>query len=112
MEYCQEVKERRSPCPVACTLDLIGDKWTLLIVRDLLRGKTLFKEFSNAPERIATNILTERLVRLVDAGLVTKEQEHYRLTERGRSLKPVLGAVAKWGMENLEGTKALLAIEK
>ena len=54
--------QRRSVCPVACTLDLIGDKWTLLVIRDLASGKTRFKDFIQSPERIATNILSERLV--------------------------------------------------
>jgi DNA-binding HxlR family transcriptional regulator len=63
------LKLRVSVCPVACTLDLFGDKWTLLIVRDLLSGKSHFKEFLASPEKIATNILAERLARLASNGL-------------------------------------------
>jgi len=54
---------RRSPCPVACSLDLIGDKWTLLVIRDLLFGRSRFKDFAASPEGIPTNILSERLGR-------------------------------------------------
>jgi len=65
-------ENRRSVCPVACTLDLFGDKWTLLIVRDLLSGKSHFKEFLASPEKIATNILAERLARLASNGLIER----------------------------------------
>ena len=106
---------RRSPCPVACTLDLVGDRWTLLVVRDLHLGRATFKELAAAPEGIATNVLTERLGRLVDAGLVSKEptEEHagrfrYALTKKGESLVPILEQLRDWGLRNLRGTKALL----
>jgi DNA-binding HxlR family transcriptional regulator len=105
--------KKRSPCPIACTLDLIGDKWTLLVVRDMACGRTLFKEFAASPERIATNILSDRLARLVDGGLAERfaaadaaRHEGYRLTERGRSLLPVLKAVTEWGLANIKGTEA------
>ncbi len=109
------MKTTRSCCPVACTLDLLGDKWTLLIVRDLFLGRAQFKDFAASPERIATNILTDRLSRLVDHGLAERfpspEQsgrEAYRLTKKGKSLKPVLTAITKWGLENIEGTETKL----
>lgn len=108
--------KRRSPCPVSCTLDLVGDKWTLLIVRDLFSGKTSYKELLNSPEGIATNILSERLRRLCDHGLVEKtgqgRETLYRLTERGRSLLPVLEAVARWGLEQLQDTRAYIQIQR
>ena len=107
--------ERRSPCPIACVLDVIGDKWTLLIIRDLAFGKSLFKEFTASPEKIATNILTDRLNRLVEHGLVEKfpapnqtGREAYRLTEKGNSLMPVLSSVAEWGLKHIRGTEALM----
>ena len=104
------VKKRRSPCPVACTLDLLGDKWTLLVIRDLFCGKTLYKEFAASPERIATNILADRLKKLTEAKLVNRtvvgEQPTYQLTEKGKSLFPVLQAVAEWGLANIQGTEA------
>ncbi|MEM8712079.1 MAG: helix-turn-helix domain-containing protein [Planctomycetota bacterium] len=106
---------RRSPCPVACTLDLLGDRWTLLVVRDLLIGRTTFKEFLASPEGIATNMLTERLRRLEAAGLVERHPDpshagrsRYALTERGRSLEPLLSTIRDWGLENLKGTEVRL----
>jgi DNA-binding HxlR family transcriptional regulator len=97
---------RRSDCPVACTLDLIGDRWTLLIIRDLFKQKHRFSQFLESGEGIKTNILAERLKRLEGAGLVerTRYQEHppryeYHLTPAGRSLSPVLKAIYTWGRE-------------
>jgi DNA-binding HxlR family transcriptional regulator len=105
--------EKRSPCPVACTLDLIGDRWTLLVVRDLACGKRTFNDITRSPERIATNILADRLERLVEAGLVEKRassevagRETYHLTPKGKSLGSVLTAIAEWGLKNVPGTKA------
>jgi DNA-binding HxlR family transcriptional regulator len=105
----------RSVCPVACTLDLIGDKWTLLVIRDLLFGKAHFKEFMASPEHVATNILTERLVRLSDSGLIERYpsevfpgREAYRLTAKGKSLTPLLEQMAAWGLKHIEGTSARL----
>ena len=104
---------KRSVCPVACTLDLIGDKWTLLLVRDMACGKALFKEFSASPERIASNILADRLDRLVGSGLAelfspspATGRHGYRLTAKGKSLLPALGALRDWGLMHIKGTKA------
>jgi DNA-binding HxlR family transcriptional regulator len=102
----------RSKCPISCALDLIGDKWTLLIMRDaiLLKQKT-FGEFRNSSEKIASNILTDRLNKLVSNGVMTKTQNaqnklifNYELTERGQELKPILFALFKWGSENVMGS--------
>ena len=108
-------ENRRSICPVACALDIFGDRWTLLLVRDLAGGKAHFKDFAASPEGIATNILADRLARLVDQGLAEKfpspthtGRDAYRLTEKGRSLLPVLGAIADWGLANIAGTEARL----
>jgi len=101
----------RSPCPVACSLDLLGDKWTLLVVRDLLLGKTTYTEFQQSPEGIPTNILAERLKRLLAAGIIEKSryQERpvryaYHLTGKGRDLGPVLSALIDWGNRHIPGT--------
>ena len=109
--------DRRSVCPVACTLDLIGDRWTLLVIRDLFSGKTKFKEFLQSPEHIATNILTERLTRLYEHGLVERQNSDvhsgrcdYVLTAKGLTLLPVLRAVAAWGLQHIEGTAALIKV--
>jgi len=109
--------QRRSPCPVACALDLFGDKWTLLLIRDMACGRSLFKEFAQSPERIATNILTDRLERLVESGLAetyarpeSPGRDGYRLTARGKSLVPVLQALRDWGLANIPGTEARMEI--
>ena len=111
----KKTKHKRSPCPVACTLDLIGDKWTLLIIRDMLCGKRFYKDFCSSPEKIATNILADRLEKLVEHKIAEKwipdaefGREAYRLTAKGESLKSVLESVARWGLSNIEGTEARL----
>jgi DNA-binding HxlR family transcriptional regulator len=105
-------KPRRSQCPVACTLDVLGDRWSLLLIRDLLAGKSRFGDFATAPEHIPTNILAERLKRLEAAGVIESVaySDHpprfdYRLTPRGRDLQPVLDALATWGLEQFPGTR-------
>ncbi len=101
---------RRSECPIASSLDLLGDKWTLLVVRDLLDGKTRFREFEQGPEGIPTNILTERLRRLTAAGLAERVEipgfarRVYRPTAAARALRPVLVALAAWGNAHIEDT--------
>jgi DNA-binding HxlR family transcriptional regulator len=104
---------KRSVCPVACVLDLVGDKWTLLVVRDMACGKAHFKEFSASPERIATNILSDRLDRLVRLGVAemfradpATERHGYRLTAKGKSLMPVLAALRDFGLAHIKGTEA------
>ncbi len=104
--------KKRSPCPIACTLDIIGDKWTLLVIRDMSLGRSHFRDFSASPEGIATNILSDRLTKLVDWGLAQKYpsaessgRDAYRLTKKGESLLPILKAIANWGLENIEGTE-------
>jgi DNA-binding HxlR family transcriptional regulator len=104
-------RERRSSCPVAGTLDIIGDRWTLLVVRDLLRGKSRYGDFLASAEGIPTNILAERLKRLQDVGIVeaTPYSEHpprleYSLTERGRELEAIVRAAAAWGLAHVPGT--------
>ena len=105
---------RRSPCAVACTLDLIGDKWSLLVIRDLLQGNVTYGALANSREGIPTNILADRLKKLEEAGLVAKSayQEHpvryrYELTEKGKELKDVLRAIVQWGKKNIPGTVEL-----
>lgn len=93
----------RSGCPIAVTLDIIGDRWTLLILRDLFMGKTRYGEFLESPEGITTNILAERLKRLTENGIVDKRpyqdrpaRYEYVLTKKGRALHPVLKQVVIW----------------
>jgi DNA-binding HxlR family transcriptional regulator len=103
---------RRSDCPITCTLDLIGDKWTLVVLRDLLFfNKTKFDELLESPEKISTSVLTDRLHKLERAGLIEKSpysthrlRMSYTPTERGRTLTPVLNEIVKWGRRNLKDT--------
>lgn len=111
-------RRRRSPCPLACGLDLLGDPWSLLVVRDAFAGKSHFSEFRASPEKIATNILSDRLARLCDAEILTQRpselfpgRQAYELTARGRALFPILKALADWALAELEGTKALIEVE-
>ena len=106
------VSKRRSVCPVACSLDVFGDKWTLLVVRDLVLGRSRFKDFSKSPEGIPTNILTERLNRLVKHKVVVRvpasdgtKRIAYRLTPKGMALQPLLMAVVDWGLKWERGTR-------
>ncbi|MEP4077079.1 winged helix-turn-helix transcriptional regulator [Haloferula sp.] len=102
---------RRSPCPVACALDIFGDKWTLLVIRDLMLGRSRFKDFAASPEGIPTNILSDRLERLQDKGLVAQvpateggKRMAYALTEKGESLLPILRSIRDWGLKWEPGT--------
>ncbi len=103
---------RRSPCPVSCALDLFGDRWTLLVVRDLLLGRSRFKEFASSPEGIPTNLLSDRLERLVESGVARRvalpegKRFAYELTEKGLALRPVLAAMKEWGLRWEEDTRA------
>ena len=101
----------RSACPVAVTLDLLGDKWTLIVVRDLLGGDRRFNDLVQTAERIPTNILADRLKRLERHGLVgrTAYQERpvrydYYLTEKGLGLAPVIREICRWANDCIPGT--------
>ena len=105
--------KRRSPCPIACSLDLFGDKWTMLVIRDLALGKTSFKDFATGPENIPTNILSDRLSRLMESDLIDQKPVEgdgrryaYHLTPKGIALRPVLLALRDWGLEWIPGTAA------
>ncbi len=104
----------RSPCAVANSLDIVGDKWSLLVVRDLLYGKRTYKELVDSPERIPTNILADRLKRLEGAGIIdsTPYQQNpvryaYALTRKGKDLSDVLLAFVRWGKRHIPGTVVL-----
>lgn len=106
--------ELRSPCPVAAALDLLGDRWTLLVLRDLFWGKQRYGEFLASPEQIPTNLLAERLVRLEQGGLIRSQlylqrppRNEYVLTEQGRGLLPTIKALAAWGEQHFPGTKGM-----
>lgn len=106
---------RRSPCPVACSLDIVGDRWTLLVIRDLMLGRTRFRDFAASPEGIPTNILSDRLERLLRHEIVEQipaqdgtKRFAYRLTEKGKALGPLLKAMRDWGLAWDKETKVLL----
>jgi DNA-binding HxlR family transcriptional regulator len=92
-------------------LDVVGDRWTLLVIRDLLLGKSRYVDFQASPEHIPTNILADRLKRLEREGLLqrTAYSERpprfaYHLTDRGRALARAVEALAVWGLEQFPGT--------
>ncbi len=95
----------RSDCPISCSLDVFGDKWSLLIIRDImLRGKLSYSEFLESEEKIATNILTNRLNVLVAENILIKQVSPanrskyiYSLTEKGVDLLPIVIEIMDWG---------------
>lgn len=98
----------RSNCPIASALDIVGDKWSLLIIRALLMGGRSYSDFLDQPEKIATNILAERLKRLEDEGLILRASDRkgsirgrYALSAKGAGLIPVLQELARWGEGNI-----------
>ena len=109
----------RSPCPSACALDVVGDKWSLLVVRDMLRGKQTYNDLLASPERIPTNLLAERLERLERAGLISRSAYQrrpvryaYVLTDKGKALGDVLKAYVQWGKRYIPGTRTLREIQQ
>jgi DNA-binding HxlR family transcriptional regulator len=98
----------RSGCPIASALDIIGDKWSLVIIRSMVVGATSYSDFLACAEKIATNILAERLRRLESEGLIVQTQPRqgsirgtYALTAKGARLIPALQELARWGEENI-----------
>ena len=115
-----EPKPHRSGCPVSISLDVLGDRWSFLIIRDLMvRGLQTFKDFQDSGEHIATNILSDRLHKLQHAGILTAEvpehdarRFHYRLTEKGIDLAPVLLELLIWGARHEETAAPAALIDK
>ena len=101
--------KHRSTCPISSALDIIGDKWSLLIIRDMMfAGKKTYTEFANSSEKISTDILSNRLVKLVDLGLIlkgkmagNKKTNIYTLTQKGKELLPIILEIAEWSDNNL-----------
>ena len=110
---------RRSACPLNASIEMLGDRWSLLIIRDMmLRGSRTFKEFLASYEKIATNILADRLQKLAAGGIVVRERSsqdgrstHYRLTEKGIALGPVLLELLIWGAHHQETDAPCAVIE-
>ena len=112
---CPAAGGRRSPCPVAAALDIVGDRWTLLVVRDLFLGHSRFREFAASPERIPTNILSDRLDRLLSHGIVEQTPAEkggkrlaYRLTKKGKDLEKTVTALRDWALKWDKTTKVMV----
>ncbi len=101
---------RRSGCPLNASIEMLGDRWSLLIVRDMmLQGSQSYKEFLESHERIATNILADRLRKLIANGIIATEPDPsdgrkviYRLTPKGLDLAPVLTEMVLWAAAHEE----------
>ena len=114
--YTRDVAKRYGQaCPVAKSLEVLGDRWTLLLVRDLLPGPRRFQDFARSLKGIAPNILSDRLKLMEQHGLVARRfySDHppraaYALTERGRELGVVVGALATWGARHVHRSSALV----
>jgi DNA-binding HxlR family transcriptional regulator len=106
----KEIEGRRSGCPINILLETVGDTWSLLIVRDMMFfGRRTYNEFLNAGEGIATNILSDRLQRLENVGIIEKRRNPvdarkfiYRLTGKGIDLAPMLVEMILWSARNEE----------
>src|SRR6186997_1184199 len=108
--------EQRSGCPINLTLEVVGDKWSLLVIRDMIFGnRRHFRELlTRSEEGIASNILADRLKRLVAQGIISKADDPthkqkaiYSLTEKGIELLPVLAQMSAWGLKHLPVTEEL-----
>ena len=115
----------RSGCPICSALDIVGDKWSLLVIRDILGGKTTFKDFMNGPEKIASNILSQRLKWLKNHQILdfkyrkdNKKEKCYYLTDKGIGLYPVMSELMLWSAKNVNnefnyrGKKVIKSLQK
>jgi DNA-binding HxlR family transcriptional regulator len=117
MQKKKAASNRRSGCPLNASVEMLGDRWSLLILRDMmLRGYSAFNEFLYSDEKIATNILSDRLRRLESYGIISSEQDPadgrkmiYTLTAKGIDLAPVLAEMVLWAARHEEtGNQALV----
>src|SRR5687768_12556879 len=99
---------KRSSCPVSCALDVLGDKWSLLVIRDIMfMRKQYFRDFLTSPEKIASNILSDRLKKLEESNIVLRQRDPvnarrviYTLTEKGLDLSPAIQELLRWGAKH------------
>lgn len=113
-------KRMRSDCPIGLSLDIFGDRWTLLILRDMLmRGKRRYQEFLESKEGIATNLLAQRLETLVKWGIITrsadptnKKQILYAPTRKALDLLPVMCEIIRWGLEHHPDAQSNVVIDR
>jgi DNA-binding HxlR family transcriptional regulator len=117
MQKKKAASNRRSACPLNASVEMLGDRWSLLILRDMmLSGYSTFHEFLHSDEKIATNILSDRLRRLESYGIISSEQDPadgrkmiYALTAKGIDLAPVLAEMVLWAARHEEtGNQALV----
>jgi DNA-binding HxlR family transcriptional regulator len=109
MKKASKQGDWRSICPISSGLDILGDRWSLLIIRDLFENKTrTYSQFLNSPEKISTNILADRLKLLSELEIIehvepenSTRNNAYRLTESGKALKPVLLSLGRWSHKYL-----------
>jgi len=106
--YTYVMKLNRSNCPLASALDIVGDKWSLLVIRDLFLGKKTFTEFLKSPEKIATNILANRLETLSKKGVLKftklpndQKTKIYYLTDKGIDMYPIIYEMINWSSRNI-----------
>ncbi|RYX95443.1 MAG: transcriptional regulator [Comamonadaceae bacterium] len=112
-------QDTRSTCPISTALEIVGDRWTLLVVRDLMfAGKRHFREFLQSEEGISSNILSDRLASLVEAGILTRNENPshlqkaiYSLTEKGLALLPVIVAISGWTQAHYPQTRRPEAVQ-
>ena len=104
-----KIEKNRSSCPVSSALDIIGDQWSLIIIRDLFLERTTFSEFRDSPEKIASNILTDRLKKLLDLDLIgyvpnpkNKKIKIYYLKDSGIDLYPLIFNLSMWSKKHLD----------
>lgn len=115
-DYTRGVPKRYGQaCPVAKSLEVVGDRWTLLLVRDLLRGPQRFQDLQSSLKGIAPNLLSDRLKLMEDEALVARRfysdhppRAEYALTDKGRGLGVVIGALAAWGTRHVHRSSALV----
>ena len=103
------MKNNRSTCPLVNILDILGDRWSLVVIRDIFNGKKSFREFLSSPEKISTSVLTSRLQLMELAGIIQhvlskkdKKVKHYYLTDKGIDLFPVLYEMVYWSKRNFD----------
>ena len=104
-----DIKNNRSNCPISTTLEIVGDHWSLIIIRDLFFERTTFSEFRNSPEKIASNILTNRLKKLLEYNLIgyilnpnNKKVKIYYLNDSGIDLYPMICELLIWSKKHID----------
>ena len=104
-------RDPRSSCPITNALELVGDRWTMVVLRDMINGKSRFSQFLDSPEKISTNVLTDRLTLMENSGLITAKpyqqrpvRLEYELTRQGMGLLPVLQELCRWANKFMPDT--------